>query len=140
MSISKLISARVISVGMDDALWLVQDLMNQAKIHHLPVVSGKKLVGVISDRDLRSALSPFIGTAGEYQRDKSTLEKRAHQIMSRDLITIPPETGVVAAAELILANDISALPVVNEHSELVGIVTWRDILRYAIDRGHQGTQ
>ena len=42
MSISKLISARVISVGMDDALWLVQDLMNQAKIHHKYAVDNPK--------------------------------------------------------------------------------------------------
>jgi len=56
---------------------------------------------------------------------------RAHQIMSRSVVTVTPETSVVAAAKLMLEHHISGLPVVNAAGELVGIVSDGDFLRRA---------
>ena len=93
--------------------------------------SEKTLVGVISDRDLLQYLSPFIDTPVESRRDALTLQKRAHQIMSRDLVTLTPSSSIVDAIRLFNQNTLSCLPVVDEHKHVLGIVTWRDVLRYA---------
>ncbi|MET0705656.1 MAG: CBS domain-containing protein, partial [Tardiphaga sp.] len=61
---------------------------------------------------------------------------RAHQIMTRDVITIGPETKIVEAANLMLQNHISGLPVVGPDGELLGIVSEADFLR----RAEIGTQ
>lgn len=132
MALNSIMTTRVISVEMDDTLFHISELLTQAKVHHIPVLSAKKLVGIISDRDVYKNLSPFINTAAEFPRDKATLEKRAHQIMSRNPICILETASVKRASELILAHELSALPVVNKASELVGIISWRDILRFAL--------
>ncbi len=122
-------STRVVTVTMDDSLARVQDLFNEFHFHHLLIVQGRELLGIISDRDLLKALSPYVGTISETDRDRATLNKRAHQIMSRKLITVETDTTVEAAAQLLLEHRISCLPVVTTDGQLEGIVTWRDLLR-----------
>ncbi len=114
---------------MDDSLGRARDLFNEHHFHHLLVVQGRELLGVISDRDLLKAVSPHIGTLSETDRDRATLNKRAHQIMSRKLITVTADTTLEAAARLLLEHRVSCLPVVTTAGLLVGIITWRDLLR-----------
>lgn len=92
-------------------------------------MQGKILFGIISDRDLLKAVSPNIGTLSETDRDRATLNKRAHQIMSRNLITVTADTTVEVGARLLLEHRVSCLPVVAADGALEGIVTWRDLLR-----------
>ena len=87
-------------------------------------------MGILSDKDLYKALSPYLESPGENQRDRDTLSRRVHQVMSRDLVTVAPECPLEEAASLMLARGISCLPVVNGNT-LEGIVTWRDLLRAA---------
>jgi acetoin utilization protein AcuB len=89
----------------------------------------KKLSGVLSDRDLLRALSPYVGSATETARDLATLNKRVHQIMTRRPITLRQESGIAEAVELLLKNRISCLPIVDDDFKPVGIVSWRDLLR-----------
>lgn len=133
MSIEQVMKTRVISVEMDDTLGQVHTLMQQAKVHHLPVIKDKKLVGFVSDGDLKNATSPFVGTAAESNKDIATFDKRVHQVMTRKLIVANKNTSTKAAARLILENKISALPVVDDEYQLIGIITWRDILKLAVD-------
>jgi len=114
---------------MDDSLARARDLFNEFHSHHLPIVQGLELLGIISDRDLLKAVSPNIGTLSETDRDRATLNKRAHQIMSRKLITVAADTTVEAAARLLLGHRVSCLPVVTTTGHLEGIITWRDLLR-----------
>ena len=117
------------AVTMDDSLARARDLFNEFHSHHLPIVQGLELLGIISDRDLLKAVSPNIGTLSETDRDRATLNKRAHQIMSRKLITVAADTTVEAAARLLLGHRVSCLPVVTTTGHLEGIITWRDLLR-----------
>jgi acetoin utilization protein AcuB len=108
----------------------VKRIFDSVKFHHLLVVdAGKKLCGVISDRDLLRALSPYIGTASENARDTATLKKRVHQIMTREPVTLPPEATVADAARLFLEHRVSCIPVVGPGFKAVGIVSWRDLLK-----------
>lgn len=129
MKIAEFMSSRLITIGMDDPLRTIQELFQRHRFHHLMVVSGGRLRGVISDRDVLRHLSPFLQTAGAQRRDEATLDLHAHQIMTRRPITVTPETDAQAAARVLLENAISCLPVVGASGELVGVVTWKDLLR-----------
>ena len=127
-----IMSRSLVTVTMDDTLATVQQLFKAPRCHHLLVVEDRTLVGIISDRDLLKALSPNIGTMSETDRDRATLNKRAHQIMTRDPISVRPTTPLDAAAALMLEEKVSCLPVTSDQHRLEGILSWRDILKALI--------
>lgn len=129
MRIEKIMTSRVVTVGFDDTLATVKEIFDAVKFHHLLVVEEGELQGVVSDRDLLRAMSPFIGSVVETQRDVGTLGKRVHQIMSRKPITLPPDAHIKEAIKLFLAHEISCIPVVDGNFRPIGIVSWRDVLR-----------
>jgi CBS domain-containing protein len=70
MDVGSIMTTRVVSVEMDDRLDVVKKIFDTLKFHHLLVVdTGGKLKGVVSDRDLLRALSPYVGSAAENARD-----------------------------------------------------------------------
>ena len=130
MTLGKIMTARIVTVEMDDRLEVVKEIFDTMSFHHLLVVDEhKKLSGVLSDRDLLRALSPYVGSAAETARDLATLNKRVHQIMTRRPITLRQESGIPEAVELLLKNRISCIPIVDDEFKPVGIVSWRDLLR-----------
>lgn len=130
MTLGKIMTARIVTVEMDDRLEVVKEIFDTMKFHHLLVVDEhKKLSGVLSDRDLLRALSPYVGSATETARDLATLNKRVHQMMTRRPITLRQESGIAEAVELLLKNRISCLPIVDDDFKPIGIVSWRDLLR-----------
>ncbi|TDF37470.1 CBS domain-containing protein [Alteromonadaceae bacterium M269] len=129
MRIVKIMTEKLVTVQMDDSLLLINDIFENTNFHHLLVVESNKLVGVISDRDLFKALSPNLGCVSETAKDAATLNKKAHQIMSRDLITLSPDASAYDAIALFNQHTVSCLPVIDENQKPLGIVSWRDILR-----------
>ena len=128
MNINQIMTRVTITIGMDDDVRRVRDLFEEYGFHHLLVVEKRRLVGVISDRDLLRSVSPFIGKLSERSQDMATLNRRVHQIMTRKPVTISSEMKVEDAAEVMLERRVSCLPVVTEDGHAVGIVTWRDLL------------
>jgi acetoin utilization protein AcuB len=136
MDVRSIMTARVVTVEMDDRLDVVKQIFDTLKFHHLLVVDDrKKLSGVVSDRDLLKALSPYVGSAAETARDIATLNKRVHQIMSRNPITLHPEAQVADAVQLLLNQRFSCIPVVDHENKPVGILSWRDVLK-SLHAGH----
>ncbi len=129
MKISSIMTRRVVTVEMDDSLQIISEIFENVKFHHILVVENQKLVGVISDRDFIKALSPFLDTPAEEERDTTTLNKKAHQIMNRTPITVDAETSIEEASNLLLEKNISCLPVISPQGSVDGIVTWKDILK-----------
>ncbi len=128
--LENLMTPHAVTVGPDDSLRAVREHFHSHHFHHLLVVEKSRLIGVISDRDLLKNISPFIGhDFTERPQDLATLNKRAHQVMSRHLITASPATLLEMGIQLILGHDVSCLPIVNDHMHPLGIVTWHDILR-----------
>jgi acetoin utilization protein AcuB len=103
-------------------------LLQRRGFRHLPVVDGGKLVGIISDRDVKQSTASAASTAGGRERDRLLEELTAGQIMARAVVTIGPMMGVDEAARLMATRKISALPV-TEGDRLVGIVTETDVLQ-----------
>jgi acetoin utilization protein AcuB len=128
MNLRSIMTTRVVTVELDDPLETVKKIFDSVKFHHLLVVEGGKLCGVISDRDLLRALSPYVGTRSENARDAATLQKRVHQIMTRRPLTLPPEATVADAVKVFLEHRVSCIPVVDETFKPVGILSWRDVL------------
>lgn len=135
MEVSKIMTARVVTVEMDDRLDVVKQIFDTLNFHHLLVVDDrKKLTGIVSDRDLLKALSPQLGSAAETARDTATLSKRVHQIMSRKLVTLHPGAEVADAVRLFLEQRISCIPIVNDEFKPVGILSWRDVMKLLLDK------
>ncbi|MCJ7617593.1 MAG: CBS domain-containing protein [Desulfobacterales bacterium] len=119
---------------MDDTIGTIHEILKRAEFHHLLVVKDRKLVGIISDRDTLKSISPFIGKLSEHSRDVSILDRKVHQIMTRKVITVEKSTSIETAANLLLDNNISCLPVTSTDGEVEGVVTWKDILGYYINK------
>ena len=130
MDVGSIMTTRVVSVEMDDRLDVVKKIFDTLKFHHLLVLDDRgALKGVVSDRDLLKALSPYVGSVAENARDIATLNKRVHQIMSRNLITLRRRASVAEAIQLFLDHRISCIPIVDEALKPVGILSWRDVLK-----------
>lgn len=138
MRLDSIMTRRVVTVGMDDTLAILFEIFHYVRFHHLLVIEDNELRGIISDRDLLKASSPFVNTSAEQKRDLMLLKKRAHQIMTRKPITIAKEASCEDAARLMLRENISCLPVVSPNGQIEGIVTWKDLLRSYSDRTADG--
>jgi len=121
----------VICVDMDDRLPDIKEIMENHAFHHLPVTDNGKLVGIISDRDLLRLISPFIDRVSEQPRDLDTLNRAAHQVMTRQPIAVKAETPIEEVLGWFKRVDISCLPVINDDEQVIGIISWRDLISHA---------
>ncbi|MBQ0795931.1 CBS domain-containing protein [Zhongshania sp.] len=129
MKIKDIMIKKVVTVELDDSLRVVKELFEKTNFHHLAVVHDGKLYGIISDRDLLKSISPNIGTMAATSKDMATLNKKVHQVMTRQPITSDEESSVRDAIHIFNTNKISCIPIVGDSGYLVGMVSWRDILR-----------
>lgn len=128
LQIQDIMTDDVMTVHLDDTLLTVYTIFKKLGFHHLLVIEHRKLMGVISDRDVLRWVSPHLDTRAETTSDLTALRKPVHQVMSRDPVTVIPGTAVAYAGNLMLKKHVSCLPVVNDHGHPVGIVSWRDLL------------
>ncbi|MCA9471743.1 MAG: CBS domain-containing protein [Nitrospirales bacterium] len=129
MTVGLVMISNVVTVEMDDTLEDIRAIFQRASFHHLLVGSEGKFAGVITEKDLWKAVSPYVGTLSETERDSATLQKRAHQIMTRKHPTVTQQTSIEDAAHMLLDKGISCLPVLSPDGMIEGIVTWKDIFR-----------
>ena len=135
MFVSRSMTRKVISVDPETKIFDAQELMQANNIRHLPVIEkDDKLVGIVTDRDIRSALpySFFKKSLDELEKEKiSTL--RAKDIMSKKPITISPSYTIQDALIMIQESNVGALPVVDDKGKITGIISVRDLLRAFIN-------
>lgn len=114
----------VLTVGPETKATEALALCRENRIRHLPVLEGGRLVGIISDRDLRSA-TPVLGDSA---RVEALRRIRVAEEMARDVATVHPEDPIEDAAMTMYERKIGCLPVV-EGDDLAGILTSSDVLR-----------
>ncbi len=109
--------------------------IEELEIRHLPVVDGDEIVGIISDRDLRSLGLSGIEDLETLEAMRGRLTDDVSEIMSTDVLTIDTTTEVGQIVNLMLEYNVGALPVVESGTErrLVGIVSYIDVLRATRD-------
>ena len=135
MFVSRSMTRKVITVDPDKTVFEAQDLMTENKIRHLPVVDdSQQLIGIVTDRDIRSALPyNFIkDSCSAEQRDK-ICALTVRDIMTGDPISISPTYTIQDALLMIQNSKVGALPVVDEDGKLSGILSVRDLLRAFIN-------
>ena len=137
MNVNEIMTTTVITIEMDDTLGQIQKIFEKHKFHHLLIVEDEELIGIISDRDVLKEISPNVNTLSEDSHARKTLQKKAHQIMTRKPITVEPDTIVEGAASIMLKKNISCLPVVSPSGNIEGILSWKDILKYYIEKGNE---
>jgi CBS domain-containing protein len=117
--LSSIMSTKLLTVGPDDSLASVRQIMMKNKIHHVPVVDGSKLVGLVTTYDLFKL---------SYHPDEMG-DIKVSQVMTKRLATLEPNEKIGTAAELFLEHLFHAVPIV-QNGELVGIVTSFDVMKY----------
>ena len=135
MFVSKSMAHKVITVGPDDDIFEAKEKMAAHKIRHLPVVvDGDKLVGIVTDRDLRSALPHkfFHGSVSDPEIDAHRHIK-IKDIMTVDVVTVSLSYTIPDALLLIQQKRVGAFPVVDDQGRLKGIISVRDLLRAFIN-------
>lgn len=118
MRVSYYMSRSVITTTPQTEFHRAYDLMRARGIHHLPVVEGDQVVGIVADRDLLLAAANF-GSA----------EVQIGEIMSTPAVCVSDSVQLKQAARLLVENHIGSLPVLNARKELVGIITETDIFK-----------
>ena len=133
MFVSRSMTRKVITVDQEAGILDAQELMVKNKVRHLPIIDkNHHLIGIVTDRDIRSALPYHFYDAPREERKKiSTLKVK--DIMTTNPISISPAYTIQDALLLIQNSKVGALPVVDDDRCLKGIISVRDLLRAFIN-------
>jgi acetoin utilization protein AcuB len=126
------------TVGPGDSLQSVVNLLRRRDIRSVPVVEHGKLIGIVTDRDVRQVAPayPLFRDEDEIRRYTENLTVTA--AMTADPMTIAPDASLVEAAKILETYRISSLPVAQDH-RLLGILTVTDLLRVFILQNEETT-
>lgn len=135
LPVSEIMRRDFVTLRPDDRLDLADDVMKLGRIRHMPVLDGDRLVGVVSQRDL---LAASLSKALDFEpKERRVFLKSVavDEAMTRDPVSVSPETTASDAARLLLRRKIGCLPVVDAKGVTVGLVTETDLLRaaYAVE-------
>jgi len=129
--ISEIMTTRLYTVQEHEPVSRACTLMAENHLRHVPVIRGKKLVGLISHRDLCRAMpSSLLGT--EDRKAKGFIDSlaRVGDVMIREPRTMKPGDPMKAALEVLIETKYGCLPIVDDYGELAGIVTSHDMLLF----------
>lgn len=118
----------LITASPSTSVLKARELMDNHKISHLPVTDGRaRLLGIVTDRDLKQAWASPASTLSVYELTYVLQKLTVESIMTRDVLTATPDMTIERAARMIHDNKIGALPVVKD-DKLVGIITSTDLM------------
>lgn len=133
MYVDRIMTREVITVEPDTKLRKIAEIMQQRKLRHLPVVDGaKRLVGIVSHRDVQRAEPSAITTLDKGEANYLLAKVSAAGIMHKEVVTCAPATLIEDAGRLMREHKIGCLPVV-EDERLVGILTTVDLLDFFLE-------
>ena len=119
----------VVTITPETTLADAEALMVEKMIRRLPVLDDGRLVGIVTYGDVRNARPSSVNRLNIWELSYLIPHITIGEMMSRDPITVFPDTTIGETAQLMLKNMIGCLPVVNRQGELVGIITESDIFR-----------
>lgn len=129
MLVRNWMSKGVITIDVNNSM---VDATRKLKEHHismLPVMKKDKLVGIVTDRDLKKASASNATTLEVHELLYLISNIKVKDLMTKDPITVPPDYTIGETAELLLEKKISGVPVVGRNGEVVGVITKADIFR-----------
>ena len=132
MVVEDIMTRDVVTLTPEHTLRDAIDLLRSKRIRHLPVVEAQRLVGIVTDRDVKRATPSVLAGVNRDEYDNTLLTIKVSQLMTREPITVPRKSALKSAVEIFINRKVGALPVV-DNDRLVGILTELDILRVAYD-------
>jgi acetoin utilization protein AcuB len=132
MLVKNWMSNKVISVGKDDSMLDAVNLLKKHDIHMLPVMKKGKLVGIVTDRDLKRASASDATTLEVHELLYILSRIKINDIMTNNPVTVPFDYSIEETAETLLENRISGTPVVDHEGRVIGTITQTDIFRALI--------
>ena len=133
-TVAELMESEIVTLAAGDRLDLADDVMRLGRVRHIPVLDDGRVVGIVTHRDLLAASLSKTLAFDPAQRRTFMHSIDVGEVMSRDVVTIPPDATLDDAAALLLGRRIGCLPVVKSDGTLVGLVTETDLLRAAFLR------
>jgi len=134
---------KVITVDADDSMLDATKILKEHNIRHLPVLEKGKLVGIVTDRDLKRA-SPSDATSLEAHELLYLIANiKVREIMTKNPITVPYNFTIEEAAQILLQARISGMPVVDKQGDVIGTITQTDLFKVLISLtgvGKKGVQ
>ena len=132
MLVKNWMSKGVITIDENDSMEHAVKYLRDHNIRMLPVMKKGKLVGIVTDRDIRSA-SASKATSLEIHELAFIISRiKIKEIMTKDVITVPPDYTVEETAEILLRNKIDGVPVVDHRGQTVGVITQSDLFKAII--------
>ena len=132
MLVSNWMSKDVITIDVDDSMQEAVNSLKQHDIRMLPVMKKGKLVGIVTDRDLKKASASDATTLDIHELIYLVSKIKVQSIMTKDPITVPQDYTVEETAEVLLENKISGAPVVDRNGDVVGTITQTDLFKVLI--------
>lgn len=132
MLVKEVMKTQLVTLNDDSKLGFANDIMYLGRIRHLPVVKGEHIVGILTQRDLyRSSLTSLLTN---WKENKEFLDSiKVSEVMTRNVVTVVPDTTIEEAAQIMIDKKVGALPVVRDKNKLVGLITETDVLQYFVD-------
>ena len=132
--VSEIMTKNLVTLNLNDDLSKAEQLFKKNKIRHIPVVSGHKIIGMLSYTDLlRISFVDAVDDEAEIVDTTVYNLFTIEQVMAKKLVTISFDTTIRETAEILSKNEFHALPVVVDKL-LVGIVTTTDLIKYLLDQ------
>jgi acetoin utilization protein AcuB len=125
--ISEVMTSKVRTANEATRVGELREILREEHVHHLPIVSGGRIVGLVSARDLLS-FAREKGIAGSTRWDEDTTT--AAELMSTKLVTVRAQDPVEVAIDVIADGRVHSALVLDEGGQLAGIVTEKDLLAY----------
>ena len=130
-TVSEIMTVHPVTVSPSDTIQQAEDIMSEENVRQLPVVKGRELVGIVTDRDIRSFLGGRI--LDSLMDRERALQTKVAAVMTTKPVSIDPDDDFRDAVELLIDEKMGGLPVVNSDGVLVGIITYVDALKYLVE-------
>lgn len=132
MLVKNWMSKNVVGIDVNDSMEDAIRLLKERRIRMLPVMKKNRLVGIVTDRDLKKASASDATTLEIHELLYLLTKIKVKDIMTKDPITVPPDYTVEETAQVLLENKISGAPVVDQNGNVIGTITQTDLFRVLI--------
>ncbi|MGH7769694.1 MAG: CBS domain-containing protein [Candidatus Binatia bacterium] len=132
LTVEDVMTPNPVTLGPGDTIGEAEEVMNEEGFRQIPIVNQKELVGIITDRDIRSFLSGRL--FGVPEDREVAMNTKIAAVMTTKPVAVAPEDELSETVELLIESKIGGIPVVDEDEGLVGIVTYVDVLKKFLDR------
>ncbi len=130
-------TCEVVTVTPETTLAEAEELMLKRGIRRMPVMEHDHLIGIVTKGDLREADPSSVTSVSSWEVSEIRAKVKVGQLMTAKPKTILAEATINEAAQMMLKNKVSGLPVVDEAGKLVGIITESDIFRMVVQQWGQ---